>query len=161
MIYIFRFVLYYVYYPKESKKSPTGQKLAKEWKDSIIAFHMMTVFSILVVSATFLFIRYFGYEHENMRRWAKGLGLFALVTSTIQYVPQIVETWKRKSIGSLSIMSMMMQIPGTCIFVYTLIFRPESNYTNWIGSLAAAIFQGILFVLCVYYRRINNPEELI
>ena len=83
--------------------------------------------------------------------------------------PQIIETWQSKIVGSLSIPMMLIQTPGSALFVYSLIIRPGVNWTAWAvymisESLAsrylrvrliclatAGILQGILLVICIAF----------
>ena len=52
--------------------------------------------------------------------------------------PQIRRTWQRKLVGSLSIPMMLIQTPGSFVFVYSMLLRPGANWTTWLVFLISA-----------------------
>jgi hypothetical protein len=59
-----------------------------------------------------------------------------------------------KAVGALSIPMMMLQTPGTVLFVYSLMVRPGTNWTAWLTYMVTGILQGTLLVMCItwYFR---------
>lgn len=54
-----------------------------------------------------------GKEHASeraVRVWATTVGLMSVVLACVQYTPQLVHTYQRKLVGSLSIPMMMIQV---------------------------------------------------
>ena len=51
---------------------------------------------------------------------------------------------------------MLIQTPGSFLFVYTLAVRPGNNITTWITYLITGILQGILLVMCIVFQAREN-----
>lgn len=47
---------------------------------------------------------------------------------------------------------MILQVPGSFIFMYTLAVRPGTNFTTWITFLATGILQATLLGICLYFH---------
>ncbi|KWU46328.1 hypothetical protein RHOSPDRAFT_7366, partial [Rhodotorula sp. JG-1b] len=92
--------------------------------------------------------------------WATTVGLMSVVLACVQYTPQLVHTYQRKLVGSLSIPMMLIQArscsfatPGSFVFVYTLAIRPNVDVTGWLTYFITGLLQGYLLVLCILYKR--------
>jgi uncharacterized protein with PQ loop repeat len=58
-----------------------------------------------------------------MTSWATILGVTAAILSAIQYMPQLLKTYKTKVVGALSIPMMCVQTPGGVIMVLSIALR--------------------------------------
>ncbi|KAI9630485.1 hypothetical protein KEM48_013981 [Puccinia striiformis f. sp. tritici PST-130] len=87
-----------------------------------------------------------------LRIWASASGILSLILAACQYLPQIKKTWNLRLVGSLSIPMMIIQTPGSFLFVYSLAIRPGLNWTTWIVYLVTGILQGVLLVLCIFWK---------
>ncbi|GAA5993153.1 hypothetical protein JCM5350_005387 [Sporobolomyces pararoseus] len=97
-----------------------------------------------------------GREHPSeraVRVWATTLGLLSVALGCCQYAPQLVFTARKKLVGSLSIPMMLLQTPGSFVFVYTLAIRPGVDFTGWAPYFVTGILQGTLLVLCLIFKR--------
>ncbi|KAI9598440.1 hypothetical protein BDF19DRAFT_234775 [Syncephalis fuscata] len=56
-------------------------------------------------------------------------------------------------VGALSIPMMLIQTPGSFVFVYTLASREGTNWTTWITYLVSGCLQGVLLSLCILWHR--------
>lgn len=83
-------------------------------------------------------------------------GLLSALLTMMKYVPQITTTYKLKHPGTLSIGMMCIQTPGGFIFTMTLFFTKGSHWSSWVSYLVAALLQGTLLILCIYYEYIKN-----
>ncbi|KNE93225.1 hypothetical protein PSTG_13399 [Puccinia striiformis f. sp. tritici PST-78] len=87
-----------------------------------------------------------------LRIWASASGILSLILAACQYLPQIKKTWNLRLVGSLSIPMMIIQTPGSFLFVYSLAIRPGLNWTTWIVYLVTGILQGVLLILCIFWK---------
>ncbi|ORZ18555.1 hypothetical protein BCR42DRAFT_477692 [Absidia repens] len=165
------FILFLVYFPEGRKRiwqrpsafsicKPIKQSgtISEEWRISIIVAilglgHLTVSF---IISFVMLIIEGGPDHHRWTKLWAGFLGVLSMVMAAMQYFPQIYKTWKRKSIGALSIPMMMLQTPGTGLFVYSLMVRPGTNWTAWITYLVTGILQSILLSLCIVWHLRNK-----
>jgi hypothetical protein len=51
---------------------------------------------------------------------------------------------------------MMLQTPGTVLFVYSLIVRPGTNWTAWLTYMVTGILQGTLLTMCIVWHFRNK-----
>ncbi|CAO3647338.1 unnamed protein product [Cunninghamella blakesleeana] len=169
--FIYRFVLYLIYFPENRKRkvhrpnalhlelpSTLMSTISDEWKISLVIAALCIghlAFSFLI--SVILLIWKGGPEQSQATNlWAAFLGIFSMILAAMQYFPQIYKTWKRKSVGALSIPMMMLQTPGTALFVYSLIVRPGTNWTAWITYFVTGILQGTLLILCITWHFKNK-----
>ncbi|GAA94580.1 uncharacterized protein L969DRAFT_97376 [Mixia osmundae IAM 14324] len=94
-------------------------------------------------------------EHASarlIRHWATFLGVMATLLALCQYLPQLWHTARTRLVGSLSIPMMLIQTPGSFIFVYSLAVRPGVNWTSWAVFLITGVLQGTLLVMCIFWK---------
>ncbi|OBA23394.1 hypothetical protein METBIDRAFT_37569 [Metschnikowia bicuspidata var. bicuspidata NRRL YB-4993] len=87
-------------------------------------------------------------------------GLMSTLLTVIKYVPQILTTYRLKHPGTLSIGMMCIQTPGGFIFTATLFFTKGSHWSSWMSYLVAALLQGTLLALCIFYEHNSGYEDL-
>jgi hypothetical protein len=63
-------------------------------------------------------------------------------------------------VGALSIPMMMLQTPGTVLFVYSLVVRPGTNWTAWLTYMVTGILQGTLLIMCITWHFRNKKLGL-
>ncbi|KAL2911147.1 hypothetical protein HK105_209395 [Polyrhizophydium stewartii] len=83
--------------------------------------------------------------------WAGTLGMIAAATGVVQFVPQIVHTWRARSPGALSLPMLMMQCPGSYVFAISLALQPGTNWTSWVSFLVGGTLQLVLVLMCLYF----------
>ncbi|CAG8495654.1 9339_t:CDS:2 [Ambispora leptoticha] len=154
------FILFLAYFPEHRKLTqyiphlhygnpPSTRSL--EWRISLgIAVTVTAHF--LLVSAISIYLLSFYNGSSQAEYWADFLGVASMLLASVQYLPQIWRTWRRKTVGALSIPMMLMQTPGSFLFVYSLAVRPGTNWTSWIVFLVTGCLQGILLVMCIAWH---------
>ncbi|ORX50962.1 hypothetical protein DM01DRAFT_1337571 [Hesseltinella vesiculosa] len=166
-----RFVLYLVYFPEDKKRKtqptprlhqglqldlpgPVSHVISEEWKVSLVIAILCLVHLVAsaIVSMVLLIVVGGPADHPLTNLWAGFLGIFSMILAAMQYFPQIWKTWHRRSVGALSIPMMMLQTPGTALFVYSLVVRPGTNWTAWITYFVTGILQGTLLTLCLVWH---------
>ncbi|KAI8099959.1 uncharacterized protein BX664DRAFT_290382 [Halteromyces radiatus] len=183
------FILFLLYFPENRKRqvhrpnslhldlpSTLTDPISEEWKVSlVIAALCLGHLALSFVISVMLLIFVGGPEdHHLTNLWAGFLGVFSMILAAMQYFPQIWKTWKRKSVGALSIPMMLLQTPGkkkkgkkktgnssvsvigTALFVYSLMVRPGTNWTAWITYMVTGILQGTLLTLCIIWHFKNK-----
>jgi len=155
-------VLYLLYFPEYRKLTHYVRHLhhgnpphtrSIEWRVSLGVAYTVSIHFLLVSAISWYLLKFVGgptnWETEY---WADFLGIMSMLLASIQYLPQIWKTWKRKSVGALSIPMMLMQTPGSFLFVYSLAIRPGTNWTSWIVFLVTGCLQGTLLVMCIVFH---------
>ncbi|OLL26331.1 hypothetical protein NEOLI_000887 [Neolecta irregularis DAH-3] len=89
---------------------------------TLVSLISLVHFIVLIILSLFL---------QNRTGFANVIGIISAVLAVCQYVPQIMTTYKRKNIGSLSIPMMLLQTPGSFIFVLSLLGREGVIWSTW------------------------------
>ena len=84
--------------------------------------------------------------HPLLRELAAFLGLSATLLAVLQYAPQIQKTYRSGLVGALSLGTMAIQVPGSVLFVLSLVFRPGTDWTSWLAFAVTGVMQGALLV---------------
>jgi uncharacterized protein with PQ loop repeat len=74
---------------------------------------------VFIVSTTFFRL----LTDKPVSGWATFLGVSSALLAAIQYLPQLVHTYRIKLVGALSIATMIMQSPGSVFFVISIALR--------------------------------------
>ncbi|KAI8390304.1 hypothetical protein BD560DRAFT_380598 [Blakeslea trispora] len=168
------FILFLLYFPENKKRqlhaprslhldlpSTIQSPLSNEWKISLVVAavcigHLALSFFISVLLLVFVG----GPDHWQTNYWAAFLGILSMVLASLQYIPQIYKTWKSKKVGAISIPMMLLQTPGTALFVYSLMVRPGTNWTAWLTYMVTGVLQGTLLVMCIVWHYRNKKLGL-
>lgn len=103
-----------------------------------------------------------------LRRLATFCGLSATLLAILQYAPQIYKTYRSGLVGALSIGTMLIQVPGSILFVVSIMLGDGTDWTSWIPYAVTGAMQGVLLGICVAWtlrqRRLGidafgNPIE--
>lgn len=152
-------ILFLIYYPKPFDLRVEG----REAKKCIYAFY---VYMGICIFTTFMVMASSGIESVHTRNLGRFFGLLCTVLSCVQYVPQIWRTYASKTIGSLSVVSLSIQAPGSYFFAYSVGIRPHTDVSTWGAFFISGTFQLILVLLCLYLKytgqeKLQNLEEEI
>lgn len=85
-------------------------------------------------------------------RWAAFLGITGTLLAAAQYIPQLLHTYRTKLVGSLSIPTMLLQVPGSVLFVWSLSRRPGIEWTSLAAYAVTGLLQLGLLILCVMWK---------
>jgi uncharacterized protein with PQ loop repeat len=84
--------------------------------------------------------------HPLLRSLATFLGISATLLAILQYAPQIYKTYTAGLVGALSLGTMIIQVPGSVLFVLSLVFREGTDWTSWLAYAVTGGMQGTLLV---------------
>jgi uncharacterized protein with PQ loop repeat len=88
-----------------------------------------------------------GKQSEITQIYADSLGLLSTVLSFVQFMPQIISTFRSRTVGALSMPSMMIQSPGSFLMAYLIAISEGTNVSTWSSYVASGSLQFIL--LCI------------
>jgi len=158
---VFLFIRYFPVNNEYTAIDAQGELLVREWRDIVRVIYAIIIMLLVIVSLTLISI-FMNWDKESVIYLAGVYGLGSTFFSLIQFLPQIKKTFVNKSVGALSIPSMLIQCPGSFILVIFLAIQPGTNWTTWITYFAGGTLQGILLMLCIYYsiKNKNNQPQL-
>jgi uncharacterized protein with PQ loop repeat len=83
--------------------------------------------------------------------YADGISIIVILSTLVQYIPQIYTTYKNRSGGSISVITLAIQAPGNlAIVLYQLL--AHSTIATWLPFLSAFVQQTILIIeICVFH----------
>jgi uncharacterized protein with PQ loop repeat len=145
---------------------PVG-KITHEQKQEQRKFGFLLFLGVLVLCSILAILAAIFYylvhlPGEVLFAYAQALGIISTVTVVFQWGPQIWTTWKLKSQGSLSLLMLLIQMPGSLVVVVYQAILNDGHWTTWGPYVVATIQQMILIVLCLVFcsreRRHANPK---
>ncbi|RIA99194.1 PQ loop repeat-domain-containing protein [Glomus cerebriforme] len=166
-------ILFISYFPEYEKTIPnislgsgynslTATIYSPEWLYSLqVAGAVGVHFIFTLIVSAYLLIFIGGAENKTTRYWADLLGVISLILASVQYLPQIWKTWRRKSVGALSIQMMLLQTPGSFLFAYSLASSKGTRWSTWIVFLITGCLQGTLLVMCICWHYREKREKLL
>ncbi|ORY33152.1 hypothetical protein BCR39DRAFT_521481 [Naematelia encephala] len=117
----------------------------------VVALHLGLL--LLLSLALLLVLPPTSPPHPLLQYLATFLGVSALILSVLQYAPQMYKTYRAKLVGALSLGTMAIQVPGSVLFVLSLVFRPGTDWTSWLVYAVTGVMQGALLVICIIWKR--------
>lgn len=91
--------------------------------------------------------------HPLVRSYARFLGASSTVLAVTQYAPQLVRTYRARLVGALSIGTMLIQVPGSVLFVGSLIGREGVEWSTWASYAVTGGMQAALLGMCVVWKQ--------
>jgi hypothetical protein len=138
----------------------SNSKLSPLWKQSLYALFGIIFYTLFVFILDGLALIYF--SNQTLSEYADALGLISTLSGVVQFVPQIIYTGISKSVGSLSVYMLLMQVPGSFLLSYSLSIQPGANWSSWLSYFVSGALQFILLIMCILFSRNAPPlDELI
>ena len=106
--------------------------------DTSFLFTLLTVASLILLPNS--------PPHPLLYKYAQFLGITSAFLTFFQYAPQITTTFRSGVVGALSIPMMLIQVPGSAMFVGSLVGRPGVEWSAWLSYAFAGTMQAILLV---------------
>jgi len=83
---------------------------------------------------------------------AQILGTISSILMIFQWAPQIYTTWKKKSAGALSLLMLLLQMPGALLVMFFQAVLNAADITTWAPYAFLFVEQLILVILISIYR---------
>ncbi|KAK3651530.1 hypothetical protein LTR56_005672 [Elasticomyces elasticus] len=166
--FMFIVMLFLIYFPHptsttadltSSVSSLTSPATPPPKRRDAVIVAVTTTLALLTIGATSL-VLVAAYPHHT-QTWANLLGVIAGLLSAVQYVPQIWYTWHLRDVKSLSVITMLIQVPGAFLFAFSLWQRVGwEGWSTWAVYIVTGFLQGILLVMAiVYYVQHRQAEK--
>ena len=135
-----------VYLTKNSPNEP-----AHDYK-MIYRYYLFFVIYVIVNFIACICVVHAPGQQHGRNAYADVSGIVSLIFQIVQYFPQLWTTYRIREPGTLSIPSMIIQVPGTFYWAYSLYDEANSKWSSYLPFFAAASLQGILLLMCIFYR---------
>ena len=113
---------------------------------------LMPIVSTLLLATYLISVGLYGITNSFAITYGKTLGSLATVIVFVQYLPQMITTFKLKDNGSLSLLMLCIQAPGGLADVLFLWIGQGDDWTTWISYLVAALEQVVLIIMIVFFK---------
>ncbi|KAJ4462463.1 putative PQ loop repeat protein [Paratrimastix pyriformis] len=107
---------------------------------------------LFCVVPTSIFIGGRGPCETSIIVYAQVMGILSVICNIVQWSPQIWKTWRLKSKGSLSIIMLALNTPGSFLILFYLAVIEKNGVFTWISFLAAGSQQLFLLVLVIIFE---------
>ena len=82
--------------------------------------------------------------------FAEACGALGALLNMLQWTPQIISTLRSGQVGSLSIIMLLLQVPGGfAVVLFNTVFVAEPNITTWGPFFLSATQQFVLLIICI------------
>jgi uncharacterized protein with PQ loop repeat len=157
------YILVLIYFPKPSEEDKTLEENQRTKKFAQIGFLFYAIANLIIAPVLgFIFLFHFGSSSPILTDYAFAIGIVSAVAEFIHWTPQIWKTWKAKDPGSLSILMLLLQAPGSFLVVFFQI-RYHENLSSWLTFFVTGVQQIILLILCLVFeirkRRTKKATE--
>eukprot|EP00013_Stygamoeba_regulata_P021587 CAMPEP_0177647322 /NCGR_PEP_ID=MMETSP0447-20121125/10237_1 /TAXON_ID=0 /ORGANISM="Stygamoeba regulata, Strain BSH-02190019" /LENGTH=347 /DNA_ID=CAMNT_0019149897 /DNA_START=343 /DNA_END=1382 /DNA_ORIENTATION=+ len=114
-----------------------------------LALYLAAMPALAAVGFTLLYT--YGVSHTSTQAFASALGVVAALMNVLYLLPQLVETVRIQSSGSLSILMLLLQAPGSFLCV-VFNFAYGSGWATMLPYFLAGVQQTMLCCLCIFYK---------
>jgi hypothetical protein len=147
------------YYPLEPFSIYRLQRKREYLRAQIILG--LVILIALIFSATSATLYYgLNLSAKTLATFGRAIGILSAIVVVVQWTPQIFTTFQLGSAGSLSVVMLLIQLPGCLLTVFFQAVIGGADITTWGPYLVSAINTMILIVMCgVFWLRNRNGVQ--
>ncbi|GAM24966.1 hypothetical protein SAMD00019534_081410 [Acytostelium subglobosum LB1] len=157
------FVFYIIFTPQDLRRieDANGDVVGsrREFKLGKTFFGLLILFIFVIALTTLILLAKDGPCDHTSYIFGYTMGLVSTIATFIQWSPQIYKTFKAKTVGTFSILMLLIQWPGNLLTIYFLIFVSHESVSTWLSYVSAAIQIAVLLVLLIYYHFKNKRAK--
>jgi hypothetical protein len=159
-------LLFLVFFPRtpahDDPRIEPNDAALPTWKEAVVVLALSIAFFVIAFVGSVVVV-YALPTHT--RAWANMLGLLATSLAAVQYIPQIITTWRLQETGSLSVVMMCIQTPGSFVFAASLAARlGPGGWSAWGLFIISGCLQGCLLVMSLGFlwrdRKANKTAHV-
>eukprot|EP01119_Soliformovum_irregulare_P020463 TRINITY_DN6628_c0_g1_i1.p1 TRINITY_DN6628_c0_g1~~TRINITY_DN6628_c0_g1_i1.p1 ORF type:complete len:303 (-),score=49.56 TRINITY_DN6628_c0_g1_i1:51-959(-) len=118
------------------------------------------ILNILLIPATIgVLLWFYGPGSKEVTDFAFAMGIVSSLAVVLQWTPQIVKTFRAKAVGSLSILMLILQAPGSFLVVIFQGVLEGKSVSTWLAFLLTGIQQMVLLIECLIFYFRNKKRE--
>lgn len=147
------------YYPLEPFSIYRLQR-KREYLRAQVLLGLVLVIAI-IFSATSVTLYYgLNLSTKTLATWGRAIGILSAIVVIVQWMPQIFTTFQLGSAGSLSVVMLLIQLPGCLLTVFFQAVIGGADFTTWGPYLITSINLTILIIMCLVFW-IRNRNRII
>lgn len=146
------------YYPLEPFSIYRQQRQREYLRARIILAVVLIV--ALIFSATSATLYYgLNLSQKTLATFGRAIGILSAIVVVVQWTPQIFVTFQLGSAGSLSIVMLLIQLPGCLLTVFFQAVIGGADITTWGPYLISGINTMILIIMCAVFWIRNRKGQ--
>ncbi|KAF2188267.1 PQ loop repeat protein-like protein [Zopfia rhizophila CBS 207.26] len=147
--FFFIMMLFLIFFPRNAQNFEDDDENMPTWKEAIVVLALSLTFFIFAFLGSVIFVY---AVPSHLRGWANFLGVLGTCLAAIQYIPQIITTWRLQAVGSLSVPMMCIQTPGSFVFAASLAVRlGTGGWSAWGLFILTGCLQGCLLGMSLWF----------
>lgn len=147
------------YYPLEPFSIYRQQRKREYLRAQVLLALVLIV--ALIFSATSATLYYgLNLSTKTLATWGRAIGILSAIVVIVQWMPQIFTTFQLGSAGSLSVVMLLIQLPGCLLTVFFQAVIGGADFTTWGPYLITSINLTILIIMCLVFW-IRNRNRII
>lgn len=153
----------YYYYSKEEVnvselKTRSPPRSVRRSRQARQVLHISNGFALLIFIVSAIVLHYFP---QSTQLWADILGVSLAIGACLQWLPQIVTTWRLGHLGSLSPASLFFLAPYTWTFGINMIVRVGiKGWSAWIVYVLVGTMQLVLIGFAITFSLRPSNQEI-
>mmetsp|Transcript_40091 Transcript_40091/g.98387 ORF Transcript_40091/g.98387 Transcript_40091/m.98387 type:complete len:249 (+) Transcript_40091:66-812(+) len=133
--------------PREMTRAAALRQRRWAWLHGFVAL----AFSTAALLVTSLLLRRYRPTSLPVVIWSNTAGVLGAICVCFANLPQIYTTWCLKAVGSVSIVTAFINVPGGIAVLAFQITQTPSDYGVWVPQLIAVLLATVLLVELIYY----------
>jgi uncharacterized protein with PQ loop repeat len=122
------------------------------------SFYAIVFLFCVTMTSVVLWLKWESWKKHGIL-FGQILSIISAIVTSFVWIPQIITTCKEQSIGSLSLLSLLIQAPGSIvIFVFQVIVSKSSWYIG-LPYIFAGILQTVLLIMGYLFERRNKIKR--
>jgi len=144
------------YEPEEIGSLPLDQVQAEKTKEKfwvVFRFYLSNValLALIIFAVLCVVDENIGPESFISTFYGSASGIASAIFQVIANFPQIIKTYRTKELGSFSLVTLLLQSPGSVLIAYFQYIVAKEKVGIWLSFLVGAILQIVLLIECLYY----------
>lgn len=119
-------------------------------------FFASLVLTAITAGVGAMLMIFLGINDNATILYADIAGVLAVIFLMVMYIPQLYTTYKVKHTGSLSLVTLLIQAPGSMAVVYFDAVQSGLSWTTWAPYFVSGVQQFVLIGMCIYYHFRNK-----
>jgi len=157
------YILFVVYFRTQPYYHETLESRIRGKRVSIIVFITAIVLSIILAIVCGVLYYDVHLRGTILASIAQALGIISSILMIVQWAPQIYTTYKMRSPGNLSVLMLLLQMPGALLVMFFQAILNSADVTTWAPYAFLFVEQLILVVMCSIFniqeKRNNNQQS--
>lgn len=138
-------------HPLDHRAPPVALQNSETFRLACVMFCLALGFIGALIGGAVVLGNYAGVESRAFRDYGFALGIISALGQCAGNAPQIVETYRQGAVGSQSLVTQFLQVPGgVLIALFQMQAAPDEVFV-WLALWVGAVLQCLLFGMLLFF----------